>query len=90
MMEEEGGGGNLAGGGFGGGALGGGTSAANPLEPIKDAAGNLIPMDFEAPRFEFVVQFAWKPGDLATATGPAVAAPAAPPPVSFSEDSGDN
>lgn len=90
MMEEEGGGGNLAGGGFGGGALGGGTSAANPLEPIKDAAGNLIPMDFEAPRFEFVVQFAWKPGDLATATGPAVAAPAAPPPVSLSEDSGDN
>lgn len=90
MMEEEGGGGNLAGGGFGGGALGGGAASANPSEPIKDAAGNLVPMDFEAPKFEFVVQFAWKPGDLATATGPAVAAPAAAPPTTISNDSGDN
>ena len=90
MMEEEGSGGNLAGGGFGGGALGGGAASVNPSEPIKDAAGNLVPMDFEAPKFEFVVQFAWKPGDLATATGPAVAAPAAAPPTTISEDSGDN
>ena len=90
MMEEEGRGGNLAGGGFGGGALGGGAASVNPSEPIKDAAGNLVPMDFEAPKFEFVVQFAWKPGDLATATGPAVAAPAAAPPTTISEDSGDN
>ena len=90
MMEEEGSGGNLAGAGFGGGALGGGAASVNPSEPIKDAAGNLVPMDFEAPKFEFVVQFAWKPGDLATATGPAVAAPAAAPPTTISEDSGDN
>jgi type IV pilus assembly protein PilM len=90
MMEEEGSGGNLAGGGFGGGALGGGAAPMNPSEPIKDAAGNLVPMDFEAPKFEFVVQFAWKPGDLATATGPAVAAPAAAPPTTISEDTGDN
>ena len=90
MMEEEGSGGNLAGGGFGGGSLGGGAASVNPSEPIKDAAGNLVPMDFEAPKFEFVVQFAWKPGDLATATGPAVAAPAAAPPTTISEDSGDN
>jgi len=90
MMEEEGSGGNLAGGGFGGGALGGGAASVNPSEPIKDAAGNLVPMDFEAPKFEFVVQFAWKPGDLATATGPAVAAPAAAPPTTISEDTGDN
>ncbi len=90
MMEEEGSGGNLAGGGFGGGSLGGGAASVNPSEPIKDAAGNLVPMDFEAPKFEFVVQFAWKPGDLATATGPAVAAPAAAPPTTISNDSGDN
>ena len=92
MMEEEGsGGGAPAGGGFGGASFGGTGAPANPAEPIKDAAGNLIPMDFEAPKFEFVVQFAWKPGDLATATGPAVAAPAAaPPPTTMSEDSGDN
>ena len=90
MMEEEGSGGNLAGAGFGGGALGGGAASVNPSDPIKDAAGNLVPMDFEAPKFEFVVQFAWKPGDLATATGPAVAAPAAAPPTTISEDSGDN
>ena len=59
--------------GFGGAGMG---NAPAPGEPLKDAAGNVIPPDFEAPRFEFVVQFAWKPGDLLTVTGPAVVAPA--------------
>lgn len=63
-------------GGLGGTGFGGGAAAPTSTEPIKDAAGNLVPPSFEAPKFEFIVQFAWKPGDLATATGPAVAAPA--------------
>ena len=77
-------------GGFGGLESGGGGRTGNLSEPLKDADGNIIPMDFDAPRFDFVVQFAWKPGDLATVTGPAAAAPAAPPPASQGEDTGDN
>jgi type IV pilus assembly protein PilM len=82
--ESAGGSGNLLGG------LGGGSgSTTKPGDVIKDAAGNVVPPDFEAPKFEFVVQFAWKPGDLATATGPAVAAPVAAPPQTqdFGNDS---
>lgn len=78
MMSEDDG--NTGATGLGGGLFGGNTGAAqNPAEPIKDAAGNVVPMDFEAPRFDFVVQFAWKPGDMANVTGPAAAAPAAQP-----------
>jgi type IV pilus assembly protein PilM len=65
-------------GGLGGLGGGGGLGGFKAGDPILDASGNVIPPDFEAPRFDFVVQFAWKPGDLASATGPAVAAPAAP------------
>jgi type IV pilus assembly protein PilM len=72
LMSEDDGSSNAT--GFGG-LLGGNTGAAqNPAEPIKDAAGNVVPVDFEAPRFDFVVQFAWKPGDMANVTGPAAAA----------------
>ncbi|MBU6386361.1 MAG: pilus assembly protein PilM [Planctomycetes bacterium] len=70
-------GGGVAGGGPSGGGAGGGTS----LPEIKDAQGNIVPPDFPAPKFDFVVQFAWKPGELANITGPAAAsapAPAAP------------
>jgi type IV pilus assembly protein PilM len=65
----------------GGNSFGAGNQAGkqNPSEPIKDAAGNIVPPDFEAPRFDFIVQFAWKPGDLVNITGPAVVAPAAQP-----------
>ena len=77
---ESGAGGGVAGGGgpAGGGASGGGGTA---LPELKDAQGNVVPPDFQAPKFDFVVQFAWKPGELATVTGPAAAsapAPAAP------------
>jgi type IV pilus assembly protein PilM len=82
--ESTGGSGNLLGG------LGSGSgSTTKPGDVIKDAAGNVVPPDFEAPKFEFVVQFAWKPGDLATAIGPAVATPEAAPPQTqdFGNDS---
>jgi type IV pilus assembly protein PilM len=75
--ESEAGSGGSGGAGFGGG----GAAAPSGSEPIKDAAGNIVPPDFEAPKFEFIVQFAWKPGDLMSATGPAVAAPAPAPAV---------
>ena len=64
--------------GFGG--PGGGGGGGNVPKEIKDAQGNVVPPDFEAQKFEFIVQFAWKPGELANATGPAAAA-AAPPPM---------
>ncbi len=103
-----------AGGGGGGGAgvmsedsgptsgSGGGSSGAtNPNEPPKDENGKLIPKDFEAPRFNFIVQFAWKPRDVSgklpipgvagAVSAPAPTAPAAPvaPPAnpSMGEDS---
>ncbi len=60
---------------------GSGAAAAFKFgDPIKDDSGKLVMPDFEAPRFDFVVQFAWKPGDMANATGPAASAavPAAP------------
>jgi type IV pilus assembly protein PilM len=44
-------------------------------EPIKDSSGKVVVPDFPAPRYDFIVQFAWKPGELANVTGPAVAAP---------------
>jgi type IV pilus assembly protein PilM len=69
-----GGGGGL---GLGGGPGRGGSQGGSNKEPLKDDQGNLVPADFEAPKFDFIVQFAWKPGALATVTGPAVAAPAA-------------
>jgi type IV pilus assembly protein PilM len=74
MLGDGGEGESGKGGGFGGAGMG---NTLPPGEPLKDAAGNVIPIDFEAPRFDFVVQFAWKPGALASATGPAVVAPAA-------------
>jgi type IV pilus assembly protein PilM len=82
--EPESGGGLGAGGGVagGGGPAGGGASGGGTALPeLKDAQGNVVPPDFPAPKFDFVVQFAWKPGELATVTGPAAAsapAPAAP------------
>jgi type IV pilus assembly protein PilM len=87
-MSEEGSSGGSA--STGSGALGssGTGSSINPGEPIKDALGNVVPPDFEAPKFEFVVQFAWKPGDLATAIGPAVVAPVAAP--ASNETAGSN
>lgn len=86
MEEESGGSGANTGGGAGGA---GGNAPPAPGESIKDAEGKDVPPDFEAPRFEFVIQFAWKPGDLATMTGPAVAAPAAqaPPAQAFEGES---
>jgi type IV pilus assembly protein PilM len=59
--------------GFGGGGLG---NSLPPGEPLKDASGKEVVKEFEAPRFDFMVEFAWKPGDLAAVTGPAVVAPA--------------
>jgi len=75
-LDGEGPGGG-AGLGLGGGPGRGGSQGGSNKEPLKDDQGNLVPADFEAPKFDFIVQFAWKPGALATVTGPAVAAPAA-------------
>ncbi len=61
-------------GGRGGSPSFGNTAA--PGKPLKDASGKIVPPDFEAPKFDFVVQFAWKPGELGSITGPAIAAPA--------------
>jgi len=72
----EGGGAGL---GLGGGPGRGGSGGGPTKEPLKDAQGNVVPPDFEAPKFDFIVQFAWKPGDLANVTGPAAAAAAAAP-----------
>lgn len=80
LMDDEGGA-TLGGGSLSGSFGGSGGGGSLPLEPVKDAEGNLIPVDFEAPKFDFVVQFAWKPGDMATSIGPAVVAPASPPPA---------
>ena len=56
-----GGGLGTGGGVAGGGGIGGGQQG--PIE-IKDAQGNVVPPNFPAPKFDFVVQFAWKPGEL--------------------------
>jgi len=94
---ESGGGLGLGGGlGTGGGVAGGGGPAGGgggggPVMPeIKDAQGNIVPPDFPAPKFDFIVQFAWKPGDLAKITGPsAPTAPAAVAPAGgFEPESG--
>jgi hypothetical protein len=53
-----------------------GGNTIKPGEPLKDASGNIVPPDFEAPKFEFIVQFAWKSGELGGV--PAVAVVAAP------------
>jgi hypothetical protein len=90
-----------------GGAAGGSSGKGNVAEPpkdasgnfiLKDANGNVIPREFDAPKFDFVVQFAWKPRDLAAAqTGAVAAAPAAPttagptpPATPVDDDSMDN
>ncbi|MFN9434626.1 MAG: pilus assembly protein PilM [Planctomycetota bacterium] len=44
-------------------------------EPLKDSSGKVVVPDFPAPRYDFIVQFAWKPGELSSITGPAVASP---------------
>jgi len=88
-LDGEGPGGG-AGLGLGGGPGRGGSQGGSNKEPLKDDQGNLVPADFEAPKFDFIVQFAWKPGALATVTGPAVAASAAPsaaPAGNFEEES---
>ena len=81
-------GGGVAGGGPSGGGFGGSGGAAMP--EIKDDQGNVVPPDFPAPKFDFVVQFAWKPGDLANVTGPsAPSAPAAVAPAGGYEPESD-
>jgi hypothetical protein len=53
--------GNRSGGaGFGGA----GGNTIKPGEPLKDASGKVVPPDFEAPKFDFIVQFAWKSVEL--------------------------
>jgi type IV pilus assembly protein PilM len=88
---ESGDGGLGLGGGLGtggGGGIGGGQQG--PIE-IKDAQGNVVPPNFPAPKFDFVVQFAWKPGELASITGPAAAAaPAAAAPAGGAEPESGN
>lgn len=81
LEPESGGGGAGAGGGFGvGGGPGvGGAGGGQAMPEIKDAQGNVVPPDFPAQKFDFIVQFAWKPGELANTTGPS--APSAPAPV---------
>lgn len=80
-LEPESGGGGAPGGGLGFGApgTGGGAGGAQGMPEIKDAQGNVVPPDFPAQKFDFIVQFAWKPGELASVTGPS--APSAPAPV---------
>ena len=85
-LEPESGGGGLGAGGAPGGGLGfgapgagGGAGGAQGMPEIKDAQGNVVPPDFPAQKFDFIVQFAWKPGELASVTGPS--APSAPAPV---------
>lgn len=85
-LEPESGGGGLGAGGapggglgFGGPGAGGGAGGAQGMPEIKDAQGNVVPPDFPAQKFDFIVQFAWKPGELASVTGPS--APSAPAPV---------
>ncbi len=83
-----GGGLGTGGGVAGGGGIGGGQQG--PIE-IKDAQGNVVPPNFPAPKFDFIVQFAWKPGELASITGPAAAsAPAAAAPAGGAEPESGN
>lgn len=53
-------GGGLMGGGLMGGGLmgGGGRGAGRP--DLKDEDGNVVPPTFEAPRYDFSVQFIWQ------------------------------
>lgn len=59
----------------GGGFQSGSKNRPAAGEPLKDSTGKVVVPDFPAPRFDFIVQFAWKPGELANVTGPAVASP---------------
>jgi len=60
------GGPGMGGAGMGGssseGGMGSGTGGRPSLgKPLLDAAGKAIPLDFAAPRCDFVLQFAWQP-----------------------------
>jgi type IV pilus assembly protein PilM len=56
------GGPGMGGSGMGGyGAEGGGMTGAAAFKPLKDEKGNEVQPFFDAPKFEFVLQFAWKP-----------------------------